>query len=220
MAQDESAYATPESTISEYLAGVASQDIERILSAAAIDETSEGFDFASTVDRMGAFIPFAMLAPSEFPFYVDINRVKQRDNILRQVQVLAYALLSGEEIDGRPIRPVDAFWVASFVLRVDPARLADIEVVDIQPSDPTFMADPRYLELTNENARQMGADEMTERVVLFSFDGELYDLGFTLLRYGDEWKISRQSSALSGIDPLGTARPTTLEEFELQTSGG
>ena len=67
------------------------------------------------------------------------------------------------------------------------------------------MNDARYLENAARLASIYGADESTERVALFSFEGNYYYLGFTLLRYGDNWKISSQTSPLAGTSALGTA---------------
>ena len=42
----------------------------------------------------------------------------------------------------------------------------------------------------------------------------LIELGFTLARVGDGWKVDRQTSAIFGTPALGMALPTTIEEFE------
>jgi len=59
-----------------------------------------------------------------------------------------------------------------------------------------------------------GADESTERVALFSFEGQDHYVGFMLLRYGDNWKISRQDSPLAGTNALGVPQKTTPAEFK------
>ena len=114
---------------------------------------------------------------------------------------------------------MDREWAEAFVSQVDPERLAGLEVVDIRFPDAEFEDDPRYLENAAERASIYGADELTERLALISFEDQLYDVGFTLLRYGDDWKVLSQVSPLGGMSALGTARPTTAEDFELRTSG-
>ena len=48
---------------------------------------------------------------------------------------------------------------------------------------------------------------------MLSFEDKDYLLGFTLLRYGDSWKVTYQTSNLAGTSALGTVEPTTPEEF-------
>ncbi len=42
-------------------------------------------------------------------------------------------------------------------------------------------------------------------------------IGFTLLRYGDDWKVSSQVSNLAGTSLLGAALPMTPDEYYRQT---
>lgn len=211
--------ATPDEAVREYMAGVAAADAGRILDVSAIEEMAEGHRFAESVDRLKAFMPHLMLAPAEYPLYVDINRVQRTDEILGQVLMLSYGLLSGETIDGSPLAPVDKAWADAFVAQVDPARLADITVMDARFPHPDLEASERYLETAAALASTYSADELTERLVLFSFEGQTYGLGFTLLRYGGSWLVSSQSSPIGGTSTLGTATPMSVEEYENLTSG-
>jgi hypothetical protein len=218
-AQDDPSLATPEDAVREYLAGVAEADAERILGASAIDEAAEGYDFVANTEALRAFLPFQSLGPSEYPLSVEANRAQLTSRVLSWVQMLAYGLLTGEEIEATGIVPADRAWAEAFVGQVDPARLAGLEVMDIRFPDADLQADERYLELSAAQAARYGADELTERLALISFEDQLYELGFTLLRYGDDWKVFSQISALGGTSPLGTASPTTAEDFEIRTSG-
>ncbi len=209
---------TPDEAIREYMAGIAAADAGRILDASAIDEMADGHRFAESVDRLQAFMPHLMLAPAEYPFYVEVNRAQRADEIMGQVLMLAYGLLSGETIDGSPIVPVDRAWAEGFVAQVDPARLAGIEVLDARFPHPDLGTDERYLKTAATMAANQGADELTERLVLFTFEGQTYSLGFTLLRYGDAWLVSSQSSPIGGTSPIGTATPMSVEEYVDVTS--
>jgi hypothetical protein len=213
------AFPTPEDAIREYLAGVADADVDRILRATAVDEASEGFRLDLLTDRLRSFIPFTTMAPAEYPFFADVNRASQSARVLGQVRNLAYGLLSDVEIDGAPVLDVDKAWAESFVGQVDPSRLSSLAIAEIRFSDAEFEDDTRYLASATTQASIYGADEQTERLVLFSFDGDLYDIGFTLLRYGDDWKVFSQNAPLVGTSALGTARPTTADEFDRQTRG-
>lgn len=219
LAQDSDGFSTPEEAIVEYLAGVADQDVQRILGATAIDEVSEGYQIAGAIDRLHGFLPVTMPAPAEYPFYADINRAFNTNRILRQALMLSYSLLSDVELGGDPITGVDAQWGAVFVDDVDPSRLSNLEVVDIRPADASIMSSDWYIELVARQAALQGADEHTERVVLIEFEGDLYGMGFTLARYGDGWKVHQQTSAVAGFSSSGAAVPTTVERFERFAAG-
>jgi hypothetical protein len=212
-------FATPEDAVREYLAGVAAGDVERILGASAIEEMSSGFDFASLARRLRTLMLTTFLAPSEYPFFADMDRELVAARLLSQVRMLVYSLLSEEPIDGSPIILEDPARAERFVAQVDPSRLANLTVEDIRFSNAAFADDERWLANAAATAATYGADELTERLVLFSLDGKLYDLGFTLLRYGDGWKVSDQVANLAGTSTLGAARPTTAEDYDRATSG-
>lgn len=209
---------SPESAVAAYVAGIAAGDPDAILAASAVEEMATGFDFSASTERLRAMTLLTSLAPSEYPLFQESNRYQQASTILSQVRNLVYGLLSGEEIDGRTIAPVDAERIAAFVAAVDPARLAGIRVLDVRGPEPELATDERYLETITRMAAVYGADELTERLALIELDGSTYGLGFTLLRYGDTWKVSGQQSVLGGTTVFGTAEPMTREEFVERTS--
>jgi len=208
---------TPEDAIKEYLAGVADANVERILGATAVDEVSEGFRFDLHTDRIYAFYALAQYAPSEHPFFAEITRALQAAKILDQVRMLAYSLLSETPIGSETIRATDLdpdplHWGQEFVRQVDPSRLAGITLIDIVHADPERAEKEWYRSLWSSRQAELGADDATERLAIISFEGETYAVGFTLLRYGDEWFVDFQSSAVAGTDPIGIAMPYTVEE--------
>jgi hypothetical protein len=208
--------ATPEDAVRAYMAGVTGADLVSILEATAIDEVAEGFRFDLQVDRFQAFVPFS-LAPAAYPLYVDVNRALRTEQVARQVLNLSYSLLSSQTIDGNVIAPADQAWAEDFTREVDPSRLATLTVVEIGIANEAAMQGERYQQNAELQARSYGADELTERVALFYFEGELYYVGFTLVRYGDGWKVFDQTAPMAGTTALGTAIPTTLEDWEALT---
>lgn len=208
---------TPEDAIKEYLAGVADADVGRILGATAVDEVSEGFRFDLYSDRIYAFYPQAQYAPSEHLFFADITRALQAAKILDQVRMLAYSLLSeapigSEAVPGTELEPDPLHWGQEFVRQVDPSRLAGITLIDIVQPDPERADSEMMRSLYAKQQATLGADEVSERLAIISFEGETYAVGFTLLRYGDEWFVNLQSSPVAGTDPIGIAMPYTVEE--------
>ncbi len=208
---------TPEDAIREYLAGVADANVERILGATAVDDVSTGLQFDLITDRIGAFSPETRYAPSEFPFFAEVTRAMQTSQILSQVRMLAYSLLSETPIGPKVIRgpdlePDPLRWGREFVKQVDPSRLAGITLIDIVQPDPERAESELTRSLYAKMAATLGADDATERLAIISFDVETYAVGFTLLRYGDEWLVNTQFSPSGGTDPTGIAMPYIVEE--------
>lgn len=206
-------YSTPETAITAYLDGVKRQDISAILAASAIDEPAEQFDFQAYADRLQAMPLVTSPAPAEYPFYAEMNRVRRQNEILNQVRNLAYSLLSAETIDGGIIANPGSERVQTFVTDVDPSRLSGIKLVKTGAPSPSLLSSDRFQQNAAKQAAIYGADELTERVALLAFEDKNYLLGFTLLRYGDSWKVMYQTSNLAGTSALGTVEATTPEEF-------
>jgi hypothetical protein len=209
--------ATPEDAVRDYLAGVAQADVGMIVDASAIDEMSAGFRFDLQTERLKAMSLTGFLAPADYPMFIDMNRAQQSAIVVGQVRSLVYSLLSSEQVDGSIIAPADKARADAFIKQVDPSRLAGLAVADIRFPLPRLEHDPTHLANTAKQAATYGADEITERLALVSFEGKSYGIGFTLLRYGDVWKVSSQVSNLAGTSPLGSALPMSPDEYYRQT---
>jgi hypothetical protein len=210
-------FPTPEEAVREYLAGVAEADFDRVLGATAVDEMADGFRFDLATDRLKAFVPYSMMAPAEYPFYADMNRVMQANRVMFHVRNLTYSLLSDVDLD-TVTTPADLTWAHDFTETVDPARLRALTVVDVRVADPDRLESTQMQVAQALRARTAGVDELTERVALVSFDHDLYWVGFTLGRYGDGWKVQEQVAILAGSDSSGIANPTTVEDCDELTS--
>ncbi|MEO8607621.1 MAG: hypothetical protein ABI690_07055 [Chloroflexota bacterium] len=210
-------FSTPEDTITSFFEGVAEGDFSKILQACAINEISENFHFDLNIDRLQAFLPSQSYAPTDYPLYVELNKAQIASRIASQVKILAYSLLSTQDIDYSLMTRMDVDTALSFMNEVDPSRLANLEVQEIHLSNPKHMSDTRYEENAVKIARVYGADDSTERLALFTFEQNYYMLGFTLFKYGETWKISSLSSPIANTTELGGAGKTTKEEFESMT---
>ena len=212
------AFKTPEDAVTAYLAGVAQGDFNKILEACAINEMSENFKFDLYIDRVRAFTLQAQ-APANYPFFVEVNKAQLTSQISSQVKILTYSLLSTENVgDGNVIR-MDIDGANMFIKAVDPSRLAALEVKKIDLPNKAIMSGVRYQENAAKQASVYGADEATERAALFSFEQNYYYVGFSLLRYGDNWKINSQTSPMAKTSVLGNAEKTTPDAFDSMISG-
>ena len=198
--------ATPEDAVRAYLQGVADADAAEILAASAVDQMATGMDFTAYVERLQAWGFFAP-APATHPLLTDFNLAQQQGLLLGQAKMLIYGLLTDLELDGSTIAPVDAAWADALVAQLDLTRLAGIEVGAIAFPLPDRAKDERILANAAKQAAIYGADELTERMAEISLEGRDWLVGFTLLRYGDVWLVSSQTSALGGTPSFGTPLP-------------
>jgi len=211
-------FTTPEDAIRHYVAGVAAGDVTQILQACAVEEMATNFRFDRYTERLGVLLPTQALAPADHPLYIEMNRAQLTAQHLNRVKILTYSLLAEEPVaDAAPIR-IDAARTTQFLNAVDPQRLATLTVEQIALPNAMVMASELYQENTARAAAVHGADEWSERMTLIRFAGDTYLLGFTLVRYGESWKISEAVSPLAGTNPLGAAEPLTVAEFESMTN--
>ncbi len=210
-------FKTPEDAINYYMQGIIQADATKILDACAVNEMAEKFNFEFYLDRIQAFVPYSFEAPATAPFYIETNKAQVTRDRLFQARMFAYALLSTEDTtSGKTIVKMDAERVAKFVKDIDPKRLAQVQVKKSAISSPNAMATTSYQNAAQKNAKSYGADEYTERVTLFSFEENFYYVGFSLLRYGEDWKIAFAYSAMANTDSLGTPKKTTEKDFDAQ----
>lgn len=213
-------FKTPEDAINAYIQGVAQADTSKVLQACAINEMSEKFRFDLYTERLKALMPSQSLAPANSPFYVEANKAQLTAQVLNRVKILVYGLLSSEKVDdGSVIAIMDTERINNFMKDVDPKKLASLKIEKISPPNKTLMSSASHQNVATQNALAYGADESTERVALFSFAQNYYYVGFTLLRYGENWKISSQTSALGNANTLGAPTKTTVDKFESMING-
>jgi hypothetical protein len=210
--------ATPEDAVQAYVLGVAGEDADAILAACAVDEAARGFDFAKQADQLKTIQLEGQLGPAQYPFYADLNRTYIADHILRQVQVLSYSLLTSLPA-GNTITPADGPVASAFAESVDPAGLANLQVIDVRSPNPSVESDPKYLESMRVLAATFGASDAAQRVALIGLNGSDYEIGFTVMDYSTGWKVLGQSASLTTLPTSGAATPITQEQFEQQTAG-
>ncbi|MCA9835716.1 MAG: hypothetical protein KC422_02330 [Trueperaceae bacterium] len=213
-------FETAEDAITHYFEGLTENKFSKVLEACAVNEIAENFDFAFNVQTMGNMMMLEPSpAPSNYPFYAELNKVQIASAIARQVKFFSLALLSATELNSLPIMNVNEASTAAFIEQVNPESLAGIELKSIAIPNQEATEKDFYLQISSRVAQTYGADEASERVALFSFENDLYFIGFRLLRYGNSWKILSQDSPLAASEPTGTPKKITPEEFDALISG-
>lgn len=202
--QHASGYATPEDAITAYMQALAAADLDALLATASPQRAARAVDFVAYVERLRAYAAFSSPLPAHDDTLVRLNRHRLEQQLLNQINNFIVVLLTGEpDIVSTNVTVADREWAEEFAQRMDLARLADIQLHEIAPPDPELMADERYLQNAANAAAVWGGDDWTERLIYFTFEGEDYLLGFTLIRYGEEWYIQSQTSPLGGTDSSG-----------------
>ncbi|PKR87876.1 hypothetical protein CXZ10_17265 [Pleomorphomonas diazotrophica] len=215
---EERHFGTPEEAITAYIEGVKANDFDAVLATTAVDRMSKGFDFVAFAKRLNA-ITYSTAMPTTDPFFIAINKQIYTINVARHLQYLTYSLMTNSDVlKGVTVSLANNPTAADDIYTVVQAkRLAGLSIAKIGiPYPEDFKSDRLQVNFTKQ-AKIYGADIRTERVVLLSFDGLNYMIGFSLFRYGDDWLIDDQISSLAGTDTLGTATRMTPDDFEALT---
>ncbi|NLW45786.1 MAG: hypothetical protein GXY86_00375 [Firmicutes bacterium] len=203
-------FATPEKAIKYFLNALKENDFRKALAACAIEEYSQGFDFEAYTDRMDAFVFYASPAPSDYPLYVELTKYERMGQIAKKTKFFCYSLLATEK-EYQTISNPSKERIAAFIRSSNPAGLSGLEIISIDK--PELVEHERHQSNEKTRAKCFGAEDGTERLVLFRLDGELYYSGFHLLKYKKSWKIDDLYSALTGTSPLGNAEKTDLFSY-------
>ena len=205
--------ATPEDAVRQYLTAFASNNAGQLLDACAIDEVAAHYQFEAQATRLQEIMPNQFLLPTSYAFYADLDKYGQAYVNFNQVRGLALSLLTSQPVD-QPIVPVTADQAQQYVKSADPSQLAGLKVVEIKFPSAKFAADSKTLANFAAQAKVYGADELTERLALVAWNGKDYAVGFTLVRYGSDWKVLNQVSNLAGTPVTGAAQPVTQSAFD------
>ena len=212
LSMPQESFATPEKAIGYFLDALKENDFRKALAACAIDEYSQGFDFEAYTDRMGAFVFYASPAPSDYPLYVELTKYERMAQIAKKIKFFCFSLLATEKEYQATIPNPSKERITAFIRSSNPAGLSGLEIISIDK--PELVEHERHKSNEKTRAQCFGAEDGTERLVLFRLDGELYYSGFHLLKYKKSWKIDDFYSALTGTSPLGNAEKIDVFSYK------
>lgn len=215
MVIDESpVFPTPEDAIRHFVAALAENDFEKAVQAFAIDEYADGYDFNGMLDRLKALMPMTQMAPSEYEMFAEINKASALSTLANQTKMMVYSFFVPEVKGGTTMYVGgDREDAQAFAEAVDPGKLKNLKLLRIDPPVQHILNSEKNVENFTKMAVVYGAEEMTERIVLYELDGKLFLGGFGLLRYGEGWKILRLNSILANLSSFGTVEETTAEGY-------
>ncbi|MCM5557065.1 hypothetical protein [Pleomorphomonas sp. JP5] len=207
-------YKTPEDAISAYMEAVAKQDFQAVISTTAVDKMSENYDFISQAERLQSIQPMLPM-PSSTPLLVDLNKIDFTSRFAAHIKFLIYGLMSNNEVkDGITFVTQDKKDIERFFKDIQTKRLSEISLIEIGIPHPSQLESKNKESNFSKVALIYGASERTERVALFSFDGLRYAIGFTLLRYGNDWLIESQTSSLVKTGLAGAPIQVTVDDYQ------
>ncbi len=185
-------FAEPEDAVQYFLDRVKAADLDGAMSACAVDEAAQNYDYEAAIDRFGAMgLNVPVFMPSDYALYTSYNQYTVQNQIAGGLRMMALSSTLPEEYEGYlgyvtvPESSGDIQF-SDVVKDMDPGAFLEMEIVKIQPNG---YEDDAYSDYLEETAAIYGADEMAARDVLFKIDGNYYAGGFMLLRYGESWKI-------------------------------
>lgn len=203
-------FGTPEDAINYFVDRLKTGDFDGALSACAIGEMAEGFDYKAYAERLNMLMYLGVsYLPSEYEQYVGYNSSKFEQQILMQMVCFTTSFNLSEEnsglIEGQNMMLQDGKLPDGLIEQLDPAKLNGLELVDIGKA--RMHDDQRNRENQKKQAKVYGADDVQFRTVLYKYDGNYYIGGFTVIEYGGRWLIQNMSDPLAGIPSFGTPIP-------------
>jgi hypothetical protein len=200
-------FVTPEAATQHFVSSIAKNNV-----AFAINEYADTFDFKAHANHLQSINIYRGLAPTDYNMYKQLNRLELLSKYAFNIKLFTYSFYSSEPLDGSII-PLqgEPERLETFVNSVNPEQLGNLT---IERAFRINALSDRMKQNWQAQAAPVGADEVTEMVVLYNLNGSYFLGGFSLLRYGENWKISGLSSVLAGMESLGGVSVTTPSEFE------
>ena len=221
-AAEEGHFKTPEEAITAFMEAVKKQDFEAILATTAVDRMSKGFDFVAQAERIKAIAPYYAM-PTSDPFFISVNKAIYTAQIARNTQYFIYSLMLANNpaiidtlLKGHTYANPDYPTAARDMFdAVQAKRLSELSISRIGTPLPEKLNSERQQRLFSEFAKFFQGDAATERVALLSFDGRDFLVGFSLIRYGDDWFVEDMVSRTADKSFFGGAKRITPDEFEV-----
>jgi hypothetical protein len=204
---------TPEAAIEHYAKSIAAADLDAAMQPLAVDDIAARYDFPAVARWLPLMQPATLYAPTNHDVYVRLNKLRLAGEMSNATKMILYSLL-GIPVEGAPEKRATDAEIAALVAALDPARLKALKVVRIDQPGKAVVNTPEMIEMHKRHASFHGADDQTERIVLYQLGDQHYWSGFQLLRYGKRWVISQLFSAfVAGSGPgVGKTTPAEYEE--------
>ncbi len=209
-------FSTPESTITFFIECVKAEDYDCALSACALDEIANGFDYEAMSKWLRILSPTSRYLPSEYGLFAAFNRHSLEYHILWQLSWMALSVVLPPEYGAFLEMRILLDSTVDFdnvVADMDPAKMLRLEIVEIGRSH--LLDTERNEEYLTQQAQVYGAEAATSKAVLYEIDGEYYVGGVQLLQYDGKWLITTLHDPLINQPSTGVLiRVNGPSEFE------
>jgi len=191
----ETGFDSPEDAIITYLEGLRDSDLERMVSAFAIETLVENFSLEEQLNRFQVYdTRMEPRLPNTNEFITEINVERRRGSVVdwisRQIIFLSGPDLA--ELAGQGIHRVDdesEGFVRQFNESLDALNLQSIEIlgfIPLQAFDDLVNALEEHLAL---QTIVFNSDQLIGRIAVFELDGETFFLAVDVVNYDGRWYI-------------------------------
>lgn len=185
---------TPEKAVRLYLDGAKEGDLQKMLSAFAIETYVQHYDLEAQLKRLRTYTfgQEVKLANSN-DLFTAINVEGRKSNIVQSILLQTWSLAWPESDPFVPTQLKEDAEATAFVagLRLDawPMQKCEFRMF----IDPAVLNDKYSSEANLNNLQKraavLGADEIKSMVAVLSIDGKGFALGCDVMRYGERWYL-------------------------------
>ena len=210
-------YSTPEDAVHAAVSAIADNDARKLFAASAVTEAGAGYDLAAQAKQLDALpgIYYAG-APSEYEMYQDMNELMVANTLATQVRGFCYSFFIEDDLSQMAALTGDA-QLGEYIEKVNPANLKELKVLRVDLPYPNTANSDDIKAAEKQSAALYGADNQEQRIALLELDGTLYWAGFTLLQYGNDWKVLALYSPLANQPATGAVVEVMEEEYIFMT---
>jgi len=203
-------WASPEDAILFYLEGLKEQDLEKMISAFAVETYIDHFDLEMQLERIRAYnMAMVPRLPNSHDLLRAIN-VEARKNEIVQTVLWQMTTICLPERDfsmttSFPKEDADENSMTAFVEALENAFAAvDFDTLQHKLFIPPERINERYMSEQNQanivrSCAPFGVDEAHSVVALFTVDGKFCVLCCDVARYGDRWFMFRPGGNIANL---------------------
>ena len=193
-------FGTPEEAVIAYLAGLRDGDLYAMLRAFAIRPMAEHATLERYLSTVGAYQTESWPSfPDDAGFLRALNETSFVLDLLTSFQRALYLYVMGSEDPMDAVKTLavkeeadaDAVVNAFDAARMEELRsLGNVRILPAELIDPARYDTDRMRRQAETYLARYGADELCDRVAVFTSGGKVYGIAPRLARYGDAWYVA------------------------------
>ena len=198
---------SPENIVGSFYEKLEEKDMEGALACFSSEEAAEHFDYEKYVDFYDSEDQDTLLPAQDDKIQL-VNQRKLEGRAADQIASTLRVIGLGEDVGEQSAQGVSPWQtlgveLEDYIESVDSGSLKGLIVERVELAVQEKQNQDETQEKLNEEAGVYGADERREYAALFTVGETSYIQGFTLDRYGEDWKIYSLTSELAGTSSYG-----------------